>query len=249
MIDRSEIALSSADARKRIIVALDTDNEDRAYSLAASLRKSVGSFKIGLQLFTAAGPAVVRRFVKEGFRIFLDLKFHDIPNTVASASVEAAKLGVWMFNLHASGGSEMMTAARGEVEEWCSRTSSPRPIMIGVTVLTSADASSMSELNTGLNISDRVSGLADLVFKAGLDGVVASAHEIVPIRQTVRDPKFLTVTPGIRVPTATVDDQKRVTTLRGALTAGADYIVIGRPITASDDPAAAVEKMLEGIEI
>ncbi len=245
MISGSETSTSPDDARKRIIIALDVATEDEAYKIAANLRDSVGAFKVGLQLFTAAGPRVVKKLVDDGFKIFLDLKFHDIPNTAAKASVEAAKMGVWMFNLHASGGGEMMRAAREEVREWCSRSNVTRPIMIGVTVLTSADSGSMSELGTSESVSERVSRLARLASQSGIDGVVASAQEVGAIRRSVADEEFLIVTPGIRSVTATVDDQKRVTTLRGALTAGSDYVVIGRPITGSSDPAAAVDRMLE----
>lgn len=234
-----------ADARRRIIVALDVEREVDAIAIADELRDSVGAFKIGLQLFTAGGPQMVSRFVDRGFRIFLDLKFHDIPNTVAKASVEAARLGVWMFNMHASGGSQMMRTAVEEVGEYCDLENRERPIMIGVTVLTSSDTVSLEEQGFGESVSSRVTRLARLASDAGLNGVVASAQEVPSIREAVEAKTFLTVTPGIRSRGATVDDQKRVTTLREALSAGTDYVVIGRPITGSSDRKGAVDKMLE----
>ncbi len=245
MTSAAETSSWTVDARKRIIVALDVDSETEAFSVAKELRSSVGAFKIGLQLFTSAGPRVVRGLVEDGFKVFLDLKFHDIPTTVAKASVEAAKMGVWMFNLHAAGGSEMMRRAREEVSEMCDRENCVRPIVIGVTVLTSSDAPSMKEMGIDESVSDRVVRLARLAAASGLDGVVASAQEVKQIRSAVKANKFLTVTPGIRSGTATVDDQKRVTTLRAALSAGSDYVVIGRPITGSSDRARAVDQMLE----
>jgi orotidine-5'-phosphate decarboxylase len=245
MISETETSSWPADARERIIVALDVESEIEAHAIAAELRGAVGAFKIGLQLFTAAGPQMVRRFVEDGFKIFLDLKFHDIPNTAAKASIEAAKLGVWMFNLHASGGGEMMRTASEAVSEWCGRENRRRPIMIGVTVLTSSDSDSMSELGIGESVSRQVQRLARLAFESGLDGVVASAQETGSIKDAVNSDHFLTVTPGIRSGSATVDDQKRVTTLSAALTAGSDYVVIGRPITSSKDRGAAVDRMLQ----
>ncbi|CAN5161257.1 orotidine-5'-phosphate decarboxylase [soil metagenome] len=245
MMSDSETSSWPANARERIVVALDVESEVEAYAIAAELRGAVGAFKIGLQLFTAAGPQMVRRFVEDGFKIFLDLKFLDIPNTAANASVEAARLGVWMFNLHASGGREMMRRASEAVSESCDRENRDRPIMIGVTVLTSSDSNSMSELGIGESVSKHVQRLARLAFDSGLDGVVASAQEIGPVRAAVNNDHFLTVTPGIRSGSATVDDQKRVTTLTAALTAGSDYVVIGRPITSSKDRIEAVDRMLE----
>lgn len=247
----SAIKLSSThvDARRRIIVALDVDNEQDALAITRQLRDSVGAFKVGLQLFTAGGPQLVRRLVDDGNKVFLDLKFHDIPNTVSAASIEAAKLGVWMFNMHASGGSAMMRAALEHVEDHCERHNQVRPIMIGVTLLTSSNAESESEQGITEAVSARVARLAQLTAESGLDGVVASAREVGLIRNAVPKEDFLTVTPGIRaVSSATVDDQKRVTTLRAALSAGSDYVVIGRPIIGSPDRAAAVDRLLEEIQ-
>jgi orotidine-5'-phosphate decarboxylase len=238
-------SLPFADARRRIIVALDVDNEDDAYSIADELGESVGAFKIGLQLFTARGPKMVSRFVDRGFKIFLDLKFHDIPNTVAKASIEAARAGVWMFNVHASGGLQMMRTAVEEVTAFCERENRERPLMIGVTVLTSSNASSLAEQAIAGSVDSRVQILARLASEAGMDGVVASAREVRSIRDNIFANKFLTVTPGIRVESATVDDQMRVTTLRAALAAGTDYVVIGRPITGAANRKRAVDQMLE----
>ena len=237
---------SHADARRRIIVALDVDREQDAVVIARELRDAVGALKVGLQLFTAGGPDLVRRLVDDGIKVFLDLKFHDIPNTVAKASVEAAKLGVWMFNMHASGGTEMMRYAVDHVREHCDRQNQTRPIMIGVTVLTSSDEASQHELGITESVPDRVTRLARLVADSGLDGVVASAREVHLIKEAIRKECFIAVTPGIRsASSATVDDQMRVTTLRAALSAGSDYVVIGRPIIGSTDRRAAVERLLE----
>ena len=241
-------APSFEDARRRIIVALDVESEQEARHIARELQGSVGAFKIGLQLFTACGPDMVRRLVDDGIKVFLDLKFHDIPNTVARASVEAAKLGVWMFNVHASGGSEMMRSAADRVAEYCDRQGQERPIMIGVTVLTSSDAAAQNELGTTGSVSSHVIRLAKLAGRAGLDGVVASAQEVELIKDAVGKDGFLTVTPGIRSSSATVDDQKRVTTLWAALSAGSDYVVIGRPIVGAKDRLAALDRLLEDIK-
>lgn len=237
----------AANARARIIVALDVSTEADAISIANELRGVVGGFKVGLQLFSAAGPPIVRSLVDKGLRIFLDLKFHDIPNTVAKASIEAAKMGVWMFNVHASGGSEMMRRALMSVNEACERDGLKRPLIIGVTVLTSSDAGSLSESGVTRSIGEQVTRLAQMASKSGLDGVVASPQEVSLIRDAVRDNSFLVVTPGIRSSDATVNDQKRVTTLRRALASGSDYVVIGRPITESEDRLAAVERLCDEI--
>ena len=245
----SSTAPSYEDARRRIIVALDVDSEQDALHIARELRDSIGAVKIGLQLFTAGGPQLVRRMVDDGIKVFLDLKFHDIPNTVSAASVEAAKLGVWMFNVHASGGSEMMRLTMDRITELCERQDLERPIVIGVTVLTSSDAASQAELGISESVPAGVARLSRLAANAGLDGVVASAKEVGSIRDAVTDKKFLIVTPGIRsISSATVDDQKRVTTLRAALSAGSDYVVIGRPITGSSDRLGAIERLLEETE-
>ena len=192
---------------------------------------------------------MIRKLVDAGARIFLDLKFHDIPNTVAKASVEAARLGVWMFNLHASGGSDMMRVAATEVAEVCDRESLTRPKMIAVTVLTSSDESTLKEVGVANETQKQVVNLASLAAECGLDGVVASPREITVIRTGIDRSDFLIVTPGIRPVFATKDDQKRVMTPADALREGASYLVVGRPVTAARDRVEAVEKIIEEITI
>ena len=235
------------DARERIIVALDVPTEAEALSISRELRGAVGAFKVGLQLFSALGPLFVRRLVEDGFKIFLDLKFHDIPNTVAMASVEAAKMGVWMFNVHARGGTEMMRQVVDRVDGICERDDLVRPLIIGVTVLTSSDQASLAEVGIVESIDEQVIRLARMASNSGLDGVVASSREVSLIRTAIQDKKILTVTPGIRASDATLDDQKRVTTFRQALSNGSDYVVIGRPIIQARDRLAAVERLCDEI--
>lgn len=240
----TKAADSAASIRDRIIVALDVDSPEKAREITRELAGQVGAFKVGLQLFTQAGPDFVRELTKDGYRIFLDLKFHDIPNTVAKASVEAARLGVWMFNVHASGGGEMMKHALEAVNNVCEAEQIARPLMIAVTVLTSSNAETLIETGFGGDLDEQVVRLARLAESAGMDGVVASPREVIAIRAAVTRRGFLTVTPGIRPETATNDDQKRVTTLRQALAGGSDYAVIGRPITQAADRVAAVEQIV-----
>ena len=230
--------------RDRIIVALDVKTPGEAREISSELSGRVGAFKIGMQLFTAAGPSIIRELVERGNKVFLDLKFHDIPNTVAKASVEAAKLGVWMFNIHAAGGSEMMRRAVNEVDEACSANGLKRPLMIGVTVLTSSNGETLAEIGVGDAMESQVARLASLAAGSGLDGVVAAPREVVAVRQAVAQKEFTVVTPGIRLTFATDDDQKRVTTLREACALGSDYVVIGRPITQAKDRLAAVEMLI-----
>lgn len=239
----------SLTARERIIVALDVESSGEAEAIVRELSGSVGAFKIGMQLFTAEGPAFVRRLVDSGAKIFLDLKFHDIPNTVAKASVEAARLGVWMFNVHASGGGEMMRQAGAEVNEDCDKRSVVVPKMIAVTVLTSSDRSTLNEIGVDADTDDQVLRLAALTDRSGMHGVVASAREAKAIRASdeITD-GFLLVTPGIRPVSATNDDQKRVMTPADAIANGSDYLVIGRPITAAADMLSAVQGIVAEIE-
>lgn len=244
MTKPTEAADSAASIRDRIIVALDVDSAEKAREITRELAGHVGAFKIGLQLFTSAGPEFARELTGAGHRIFLDLKFHDIPNTVARASVEAARLGVWMFNVHAAGGGEMMKLAVAEVDRVCAAEQIERPLMIAVTVLTSSNAETLSETGFGGEMDEQVVRLACLAESAGMDGVVASPREVTAIRAAVSRPNFLKVTPGIRPENATIDDQKRVTTLRQALAGGSDYAVIGRPITQASDRLAAVEQIV-----
>jgi len=223
----------------RILAALDFPDAAAALSMAGTLRGRVGGFKIGKQLFTAEGPALVRQLTSGGDRVFLDLKFHDIPNTVAGAVSSAAALGVWMVNVHASGGRAMMTAAR-EAAEAAARHSGSRTLVIGVTVLTSLDAAALRETGVDAEPADHVVRLARLAREAGLDGVVCSPQEIALVRQAC-GADFLIVTPGIRGAGDAKGDQVRTATPAGAIRAGADYLVIGRPITAAADPAAAAD--------
>ena len=226
-------------------MALDVETAAEARTISDELSCQVGGFKIGLQLFTVAGSDLVREFVRDGKKVFLDLKFHDIPATVAKASAEAARLGVWMFNVHAAGGSEMMKRAVAEVDETCSNEGITRPLMIGVTVLTSSTSEIMNETGVRAEPKDQVLLLTRLASESGLDGVVASPHEVIAVKEAVSSKDFLVITPGIRSTFATGDDQKRVTTLRQALAAGSDFVVIGRPITQAEDRGAAVDLLVE----
>lgn len=238
---------SSISAADRIFIALDVDSESDAHGIVEECRSFGVGFKIGLQLFTNAGPRFVSQLADAGHRVFLDLKFHDIPNTVAKASVEAARLGVWMFNLHALGGGEMMKRSVDEVNEAVERETVVRPRIIAVTILTSFDGVMLNEIGVTVPIGEQVTKLSTLAAASGMDGVVASAREARGIRQAVRS-DFLIVSPGIRPANATIDDQKRVTTPADAIAAGADYLVIGRPITGVADKATELEKILKEID-
>jgi orotidine-5'-phosphate decarboxylase len=234
----------------RVLVALDVPTASEALALADTLRGAVGGFKIGSQLFTAAGPDIVRTMVARGDRVFLDLKFHDIPNTVAGAVASATKLGVWMLNIHASGGAAMLDAARRAVDE-ATAPGGTRPMVIAVTVLTSLDAATLHSVGVPASPLEQVVHLAKLVKASGLDGVVASPQETSAIRQAC-GPDFVIVTPGIRGGSAssTAGDQQRTSTPRGAVDAGSSYLVIGRPITAAPNPrdaALAVAADLKGV--
>jgi orotidine-5'-phosphate decarboxylase len=223
-----------------ILIALDVDTPAEAYAMAETLRGTVGGYKINTHLFTGAGPEVVRTFVDRGDRVFLDLKFHDIPNTVTGAVSAAAALGVWMVNVHASGGPAMLRAARRGADEGANRRGGPAPLVIAVTVLTSIDAATLEALGITESPIDHVTRLARMAQDAGLDGVVASPQEVPAIRRACgRD--FVIVTPGIRGGSATTgpDDQQRTATPAGAIEAGSSYLVIGRPITGAADPRAA----------
>lgn len=233
--------------RERIIVALDVETAAEARLIVEELRGNVGAFKVGLQLFSAGGPEFVRELTGSGEKVFLDLKFHDIPNTVAKAAVEAARLGVWMFNVHAMGGSEMMRAVIKEVDAACENGDLKRPLVIAVTVLTSSDNETLAEVGIGGPVDEEVIRLAKLAAGAGMDGVVASPLEAAAIKAAAGK-EFVAVTPGIRPLSATGDDQKRVTTVGRALGEGSDYVVIGRPITQAADRMAALDAIVAEAE-
>jgi orotidine-5'-phosphate decarboxylase len=221
----------------KIIVALDYPDARPALKMASRLDPALCRVKVGKELFTAAGPALVESLVARGFSLFLDLKFHDIPNTVASACKAAAELGVWMLNIHASGGRSMMQAARESL------ASDPqRPKLIAVTLLTSLVQSDLADIGMQGDPAAVVMRLARLAQSAGLDGVVCSAQEARALRAAC-GAGFNLVTPGIRLADAAQDDQKRVMTPRAALQAGADYLVIGRPITQAADPLATLQRI------
>jgi orotidine-5'-phosphate decarboxylase len=231
----------------RILVALDMSSAARALELAQVLRGSVGGFKIGKELFTAAGPDVVRALVARGDRVFLDLKFHDIPNTVAGAVRAASNLGVWMLNVHASGGRPMMEAARRAADE-PAKSSGARPLVIAVTVLTSLDTQTLASVGVTASPMDQVLKLAALAKSSGMDGVVASPKETAAIRDAC-GPDFLIVTPGIRGGTAASgpDDQQRTLSPADAVAAGSSYLVVGRPITGAADPRDAARQIAEEV--
>ena len=223
-----------------IIVALDMDHKS-ALELVNKIDPQDCKVKVGSQLFTANGPKVIKELKDLGFEIFLDLKFHDIPNTVRKAVETAIEMGVWMLNVHSLGGKEMLKAAY-EAKE----TASIKPILIGVTMLTSLDNKSIKQVGFELNIEDQVLLLADLCQKEGLEGVVCSPNELVLLREKVNK-DFLLVTPGIRSLKVENDDQKRTSTVSEAIGKGADYVVIGREITTDIDPNKKIQKILETV--
>lgn len=227
----------------QLLVALDVDTAADALALASRLRGLVGGFKVGSRLFTSHGPSIVEELIAHGDRVFLDLKFHDIPNTIAGAVAAAARLGVWMVNVHASGGTAMMRAAREAATREADRARHKVPLVIGVTVLTSLDDTAAGEIGFGSPVAEQVGRLAALAQGAGLDGVVASPHEISLIRKRCGD-RFAIVTPGIRDISDQRGDQSRTMSAPQALAAGATYLVVGRPIIAAADPRAAAERIV-----
>jgi len=251
MSSKLELVRRRGSMRERLIVALDLDDLDLATELVRSLAQEVGMFKIGKQLFTHAGPQAVRLIQDLGGEIFLDLKFHDIPNTVAKAAIEATRLGVKMFNVHASGSLEMMRLTVKEVERVSRQQKLRRPIMLGVTVLTSLGQDDLQRLGVEHKIADQVVRLALLTKEAGMDGVVASPHEVADIRHACGQ-RFVIVTPGIRPAESQRNDQQRVMTPADAVRAGVDYIVVGRPILEAQNPVMAaraiVAEMEEGLK-
>jgi orotidine-5'-phosphate decarboxylase len=229
--------------RGRLIVGLDVDDAAAARRLVRRLGRAVRFFKIGKQLFVLGGPAMVRHVRASGADVFLDLKFHDIPNTVAAAGVEAARLGVRFFNIHASGGLPMMERTVADVDRVCRAERLRRPKILGVTVLTSLGDADLPAVGVESPAAEQVVRLAKLAQRAGLDGVVASAQEVASIRR-VCGPRFLVVTPGVRPAVAARNDQHRVMTPAGAIAAGADYLVVARPVIAADDPVAAANAIV-----
>lgn len=230
----------------RLIIALDVATETKAVELVRKLKKEVRLFKVGLELFSSAGPAIVGKIKGEGCEVFLDLKFHDIPNTVAGASAAVTGCGAFMFNVHALGGFEMMKKA-AEAVRAAAKTKAARPKVIAVTILTSTDEFGLKQVGINDNIESEVLRLALLAKEAGLDGVVASPKEAKAIRSRLGE-GFLIVAPGVRPAWAGAGDQKRVATPAEAIRDGADYIVIGRPVTGALDPVLAARKILEEIK-
>ena len=229
---------SSISPRDRLIVALDFPNQAKALALVSVLSGAVSTYKIGLQLYTAEGPGIVRAVAATGARIFLDLKLHDIPNTVAKTVTAAGDLGVQMLTVHLSGGRAMLEAAVA--------ARSPNLSLLGVTVLTSATQDTLTETGVSSGVEEQVVRLADLGKKSGIDGLICSPHELRTLRERLGDEMML-ITPGVRPSWAAADDQKRFTTPNEALKNGADYLVIGRPITADPNPREAVERVLDEI--
>ena len=234
-----EERISNLPARDKLIVALDVDTPVKALDLVKELRNVAGMFKVGSQLFTAAGPQIVRDIIALDSKVFLDLKFHDIPHQVAGAARSAAELGASLLTIHASGGSEMMRRAVDAVAEVGNQTA-----VLAISVLTSIDGNILAQIGVNSTPSESVLRLVKLAEAAGVDGVVASPQEIETIRNTIPNPNFLVVTPGIRPAHNESADQKRVATPAAAISAGASYLVVGRPITGSPDPAAAAQQII-----
>jgi len=232
--------------RNPIIAALDVPTAEQALQLALEIAPAVGAFKIGSELFTAAGPDIVKRVRATGASVFLDLKFHDIPNTVTKAVTAAVQLDVQMITVHTSGGFDMLRAAEQAAEEVAWKLGRTPPLVLGVTVLTSLNIAALREIGLDVNVEYQVRRLATVAMKAGLRGLVCSPQEVVELRRVV-PPAMQLVTPGIRTGEEKADDQKRTLTPREAIQAGANWLVIGRPIYAAENPRAAAEKILASI--
>lgn len=239
-------------ANEKLIIALDVETPAKALDLVRELHSVAGMFKVGSQLFTSAGPQIVRDIIALDSKVFLDLKFHDIPHQVAGASRAAAELGVSLFTIHASGGSEMMQRAVESVAAVAERNEGIRSKILAISVLTSIDANILSQIGVTSTPSEAVLRLVRLAESSGVDGVVASPQEIETIRRTVSNSEFLVVTPGIRPSpeetASTREDQKRVATPANAIAAGASYLVVGRPITGAQNPLNAAHEILAEIE-
>jgi len=232
--------------RNPIIAALDVPTAEAAMELAKKIAPAVGGFKIGSELFTAAGPDIVRRIRATGAAVFLDLKFHDIPNTVAGAVASAVRLDVQMLTVHAAGGVDMLKAAEQSAQETAWELGHAPPLVLGVTVLTSLDSHALSQIGLDPNVGRQVRRLANMATQAGLRGLVCSPLEVAELRQMLTAGVQL-VTPGIRPEMNSANDQKRTLTPREAIAAGANWLVIGRPIHTAPDPRAAAEKILESL--
>lgn len=224
----------------QLIVALDYNQEQDALNLVERLDPKQCALKVGSELFTLFGTQFVKQLVARNFKVFLDLKFHDIPNTVANACKAGADLGVWMMNVHASGGTTMMTTAKKAIESY----GIDKPILIAVTVLTSFNQQDLSSIGINTPLMEHVKNLARLAYESGLDGVVSSAHEVQAIKHEC-SAEFITVTPGIRLASDAKNDQTRIMTPGEAIAAGSDYLVVGRPITQAVDPQLAVTEILK----
>lgn len=235
--------MTREEARKKIIFALDVPGMAEVKTWAGRISGTVGMFKIGKQLFTATGPEAVKAILNAGGKVFLDLKYHDIPNTVAQATLEAARLGVQLCNLHALGGYEMMATTMDTLRKNCGES---RPRVLAVTILTSSNQETLTEIGIQTDLREQVVRLATLAQRAGVDGVVASPQETPLIREACGS-DFLIVTPGVRPAFASADDQKRIMTPAEAVLSGADYLVIGRPISAHADPVTACELIADEI--
>ena len=247
MASNLQLVRSPGSMRERLILALDVDDLERVKALVSLLDSKVGMFKVGKQLFTHAGPQAVKLIQGMGGEVFLDLKFHDIPSTVAKAAIAATRLGVKMFNVHASGSLEMMRLTVREVSRVCRQEGLRRPILLAVTVLTSLNKSDLQRVGVDGEVADQVIRLALLTRQAGMDGVVASPQEVAPIRAACGR-RFIIVSPGVRPQRAKRNDQRRVMTPEEAIRAGADYIVVGRPIMEAKDPMSAAQEIITEME-
>ena len=231
---------------ERLIIALDLESLSEAERVVDLLKEKISVFKIGLQLFTKEGPKAVEMVNRKGGKVFLDLKYHDIPNTVAKAAKEATRLGVFMFSIHTLGGNDMMKMCRDSVVETSMKEGIGRPSIIGITILTSIDQKTLNDLGIKETLKDEARHLSEKALRSGLDGVVASPEEVKSIRESCgRD--FIIITPGIRPEGSQHNDQKRIMTPRDAVREGANFLVIGRPVLMAEDPLKAVEEILRTI--
>ena len=230
--------------KEKILLVLDVSSREEAMKLVRPLYEHVGMFKVGMQLFTAEGPSLVREIVDLGGKVFLDLKFHDIPNTVSHGVLEAAKLGVSLLTIHAAGGRVMMETVAKELQD---KFGDRKPMVVAVTVLTSLNDAGLSEVGIARPMTQQVVAMAKLAEECGIAGVVCSPQEIQLVRRAV-GPNFKIVTPGIRMPGQSANDQQRLATPREALAAGADYIVVGRAVTAAPDPCQALDALIQSVQ-